>query len=54
MPITRGATYLMANPTKKREIVEIATSNRLVRGKHVYLEPSNWLRDPTTQLLLQG
>ncbi|WP_127520000.1 recombinase family protein [Mesorhizobium sp. Z1-4] len=36
--------YVFAQPDEKRQIVEIATSNRTVLGKTVYLEPSNWLR----------
>ncbi len=35
--------YLFAEPQEKRQIVEIATSNRRVAAKNVYLEPSNWL-----------
>lgn len=45
-----ATTYLMADPVEKREIVEITTSNRFVRGKSVGLEPSNWLRDATALL----
>ncbi|MBO6540287.1 MAG: recombinase family protein [Rhizobiaceae bacterium] len=36
--------YVFAPPNEKRQIVEIATSNRTVFGKNVHLEPSNWLR----------
>ena len=36
--------YKIAHPAEKREIVEIAISNRRVHDKKVYLEPSNWLR----------
>ncbi|AXI40709.1 recombinase family protein [Sulfitobacter sp. SK011] len=35
--------YQIANPSEKRLIVELATSNRLVDGKNVALQPSNWL-----------
>lgn len=38
-----AVTYLFAEPAEKREIVEIATSNRRVSLKNVYLEPANWL-----------
>jgi site-specific DNA recombinase len=37
------ATYIMATPIEKREIVKMATSNRTVSGKNVFVEPSNWL-----------
>jgi site-specific DNA recombinase len=36
-------TYTMATKSEKREIVKIATSNRIVTGRNVYLEPRNWL-----------
>jgi DNA invertase Pin-like site-specific DNA recombinase len=35
--------YISANSDEKREIVQIAISNRTVSGKYVCLEPSNWL-----------
>lgn len=35
--------YHFAPPEEKRQIVEIATSNRTVWNKNVYVEPSNWL-----------
>ena len=35
--------YDSAIPAEKREIVEIATSNRAVSGKYVVVEPSKWL-----------
>lgn len=35
--------YVNANPSEKRLFVRLATSNRTVVGKSVYLEPSNWL-----------
>jgi len=38
-----AGTYESANETEKRQIVEIASSNRLVDGKKVYLEPSDML-----------
>ena len=36
-------SHRLANPIEKRRIVESTTSNRLVIGKKVYLEPRNWL-----------
>lgn len=38
-----GAHYKSAAPAEKREIVEIAVSNRSVKDKNVFVEPSNWL-----------
>ena len=35
--------YYIAGPSAKREIVEIAVSNRKVTAKNVSAEPSNWL-----------
>lgn len=35
--------YEFAAPAQKREIVEIAVSNRRVKDKTVFAEPSNWL-----------
>ena len=35
--------YEFAAPAVKREIVEIAVSNRSVKDKTVFVEPSNWL-----------
>lgn len=35
--------YGLAKPEEKREMVQIAFSNRTVAGKCVYLEPANWL-----------
>ncbi|MEJ8574148.1 recombinase family protein [Microbaculum marinum] len=37
--------YEFAEPAEKREIVQIATSNRSVQDKNVTVEPSKWLRD---------
>lgn len=37
--------YISADRAGKREIVEIATSNRRVSGRTVYLEPSDWLAE---------
>jgi site-specific DNA recombinase len=37
--------YEEASPAGKRELVEIALSNRSVHSKNVSIEPSNWLRD---------
>ncbi|NGO53490.1 recombinase family protein [Allomesorhizobium camelthorni] len=36
-------SYISLNPTEKREMVQITTSNRTVAGKSVVVEPSNWL-----------
>lgn len=38
------ATYKIATKSEKREIVKLATSNRMVSGKNVLIEPSNWLQ----------
>lgn len=40
---TLSSSYEMANAEEKREIVEIAISNRYIRGEKPELEPSNWL-----------
>ncbi len=40
---TVAQLYATANPSEKREMVSLATSNRWVDGKDVVLEPSNWL-----------
>lgn len=37
-------TYISASSIHRREIAEIATSNRMVGGRNVYLEPSDWLQ----------
>ena len=42
---TLAATYLIAEPPEKREIAEIATSNRTVSVKSPYVQPSDWLED---------
>ncbi len=36
--------YISANSDEKREIIQIAISNRTVHGKYVCVEPSDWLR----------
>lgn len=36
-------SHRLAESPEKRQLVEMTTSNRHVRGKDVYLEPSNWL-----------
>jgi len=36
-------TYLLAKPGEKRQFIKLATSNRTVAGKNIYLEPANWL-----------
>jgi site-specific DNA recombinase len=36
-------TYVSANPQEKRQIVEMATSNRTVSRKDIALEPQTWL-----------
>lgn len=38
-------SHRLAKPAEKRELVEMATSNRRIYGKEVYLEPSNWLHE---------
>ena len=38
-----AVTYLFADPAEKRQIVQLATSNRKVAGKNVCVEPANWL-----------
>lgn len=38
-------TYLFAAPAQKQQIAKIATSNRKVAGKNIYIEPSNWLQN---------
>ena len=40
-----AATYSLAEPDEKREIVQIAISNRTVAEKKIELEPANWLLD---------
>lgn len=40
---TLAVTYALALPAEKREIVQIAISNRLVQGRTVCLEPAIWL-----------
>lgn len=37
--------FISADPEERREIVEIATSNRVIGLKNVCLEPANWLAD---------
>lgn len=37
--------YKIATPPEKRQIIQMATSNRKVFGKNIVVEPSNWLRD---------
>ena len=37
------SNYKIATTSEKREIVKIATSNRMVSGKNVLIEPSTWL-----------
>ncbi len=45
---------ISAKPPERREIVEITTSNRTVDGKHVALEPSNWLKEAQSVLAAYG
>jgi len=40
---TLERSHQMADRAEKRQIVELATSNRHVIGKKVYLEPQDWL-----------
>ena len=52
---TLAETYEMANSSEKRQIVENAFSNRVVDGKKLELEPSNWLQEAETALsVLRG
>ena len=39
-----ATTYLFGTGSEKREIVKYATSNRIVVGKNIHLEPSKWLQ----------
>ena len=41
-------TYEIAESAEKRQLVEMATSNRSLLGKNVYLEPANWLSTATS------
>lgn len=36
--------YRFADPAEKREIIEIAVSNRTVKDKNVFVEPQKWLQ----------
>lgn len=36
-------TYGIAEVDEKRQIVQFATSNRIIDGKNVYVEPADWL-----------
>lgn len=36
-------SYKIAKPARKREFVQLFTSNRIVTGKDIQLEPVNWL-----------
>ncbi|EHK57086.1 recombinase family protein [Allomesorhizobium alhagi] len=45
-----AATFLFGQSAEKREIVEIAISNRRVLEKYVSLEPANWLRTVETAI----
>jgi hypothetical protein len=38
-----GNLYRLSLPAEKQQIAEMATSNRRVCGKNIYVEPSNWL-----------
>lgn len=55
---TLAVHYETAKPTKKREIVKMALSNREVFDKNVYVEPSEWLQAaqlaPSVFLCAQG
>lgn len=46
--------YVLADRTTKREIIELATSNRYVGGKNPDLEPQNWLMAPHFVLAALG
>lgn len=41
--ISLAQTYVFGKSEEKRHLVEMATSNRLVSGKNVYLEPAKWV-----------
>ncbi len=45
-----AVTYIFANPAEKRELLISTTSNRIVSGKNVYLEPADWLIRTETAL----
>jgi site-specific DNA recombinase len=36
-------TFFFASPAEKQQIAAMATSNRSIKGKDVYIEPANWL-----------
>jgi site-specific DNA recombinase len=38
-----GTLYYSSQPREKRQIVQLATSNRNISGKYIWLEPANWL-----------
>ena len=40
-----AALYEIALPTEKRQIVELATSNRVVNAKYLNVSPHSWLSD---------
>lgn len=44
------SNYIIAEPAEKRELVEMATSNRSVFGKNLTLQPANWLQGIETSL----
>ena len=44
------STYKIATSAEKREIVKMATSNRIVSIRNVTVEPSNWLLDTQNAL----
>jgi hypothetical protein len=37
--------HRMGKSAEKRQLIEMTTSNRCVRGKEIYVEPSNWLHE---------
>lgn len=37
--------HRLAKSAEKRQLIEMTTSNRRVRGKEIYMEPSNWLHE---------
>tara|TARA_R100001244_G_scaffold6593_24_gene8159 strand:- start:31887 stop:33452 length:1566 start_codon:yes stop_codon:yes gene_type:complete len=41
--ISLAQTYVFGKTDEKRHLVEMATSNRRVSGKNVYLEPASWV-----------
>lgn len=45
---TLAHTYACAAPAQKQQIAKLATSNRTIVRRRVYVEPANWLQDVGT------